>query len=58
MPKSQLHHEVLHKFIEKLKSEETFDSEMAEKLHKVLTSDDKVTPDILVSILCKEDIAK
>lgn len=55
MPKSKLHHEVLNKFIETLKSEESFDDEMAEKLFKILRSDNKVKPNTLVSIFCKED---
>lgn len=58
MPTSKLHHQVLHKFIEKLKSEESFDDKMAEKLYEILESDNKVKPNTLVSIFCKEDITE
>jgi len=55
MQKSKLHKDVLRTFIEKLKSDESFDDAMAEDLSKVLSTETKVKPSDLVSIFCKKD---
>lgn len=55
MQKSKLHKDVLRKFIEKLKSDESFDDAIADDLSKVLSTETKVKPNDLVSIFCKKD---
>ncbi len=56
MAKSKIHKKVLHEFINKLMLEDEFDNEMAEKLLKILATDDKIKPADLISIFCKEDV--
>ena len=57
MPKSKLFQEVLQKFEEKLKSEESFDNDTVQKLLDTLTSDKKTKPNEVASIFQKEDVA-
>ncbi len=58
MAKSKLYHEVLHKFIEKLRHEKSFENDMAEKLYELMESDNKIKSSTLTSIFCKEDIVE
>jgi hypothetical protein len=58
MTQPKLQQEVLEKFLNKLKEDESFDDELVEGLREVLTSASKVKPADLVAVFAREDELK
>lgn len=58
MTQPKLQQEILEKFLNKLKEDESFEDELMEGLREVLTSESKVKPANLVAVFAGEDDLK